>query len=109
MVTQLKKITGSVSSRLPSSTRDVMYRIQLNSDVVKCVGGFECIVNIHDEGYSITAVNTDIDFYNKRPSKITMSYTLNIPKRLIDEWNDLCNYELSFDYENNTVYLIKVC
>jgi len=109
MVAELKKITGSVSSRLPSSTRDVMYRIQLNSDVVKCLGGgHECLVTKSEKGFVISQYNSDIDGMVKRPSKITMSYTLNIPKRLTDEWNDLVNYELNFDYENNFVELVKV-
>ena len=105
---ELKQITGSRSSNTLTSTRDLMYRIQLNSEVVKCIGGFECKVYITDTGFVIMQNRYGVDSYTIRPSKITSTYTLNIPKRLVDEWNDLCKYELEFDYENNCVELIKV-
>ena len=108
MVTELKQITGSMSSNKLTSTRDIMYRVQLNSDVVKCIGGFECIVNKTSIGFVIMQNRYDIDSLDLRPSKLTTTYTLNIPKRLVDSWNDLGKYELEFDYENNCVELIKV-
>lgn len=109
MVTELKQITGSRSSNTPTSTRDVMYRIQLNSDVVKCIGGFECIINKTDTGFIISENLSDIDSIQKRSPKITKRFALNMPKRLVDEWNDKGKYELEFDYENNCVELIKIC
>ena len=105
---ELKQITGSRSSNTLTSTRDVMYRIQLNSEVVKCIGEFECIVNKTDIGFIITQNCYGIDSWAIRPSKITSTNTLNIPKRLVDPWNDLVDYRLEFDYENNCVELIKV-
>jgi len=110
MVTELKQITGSRSSNTPTSTRDLMYRVQLNSDVVKCVGGFECLVNKSKQGNNFILIPClpGVDENVKRTSKITSTYTLNIPKRLVDEWNDLGKYELEFDYENNCVELIKI-
>jgi len=108
MVTELKQITGSRSSNTLTSTRNVMYRIQLNSEVVKCIGGFECMVQKTDIGFVIIQNRYGVDSFVLRPSKITSTYTLNIPKRLVDPWNDLGKYELEFDYENNCVELIKV-
>lgn len=108
MVTELKQITGSMSSNKLTSTRDVMYRIQLNSEVVKCIGGFECMVQKTDTGFIISENWVDINSIQKRSPKITKIFALNIPKRLVDEWYELGKYELEFDYENNCVELIKV-
>jgi len=108
MVTELKEITGSASSKSPNSTRDVMYRVKLSSDVVKCIGGFECVVSNTEKGFLIKGYNFNIDCTVKRQSKITASFTLNLPKRLVDEWNDKGSYNLEFDYENNFVELVKV-
>jgi len=108
MVTELKQITGSMSSNKLTSTRDVMYRIQLNSDVVKCVGGVECLVRKTNKGFLLSQNSYGVLSFERRPSKITTSFTLNLPKRLVDSWNDLGKYELEFDYENNCVELIKV-
>lgn len=108
MVTELKQITGSRSSNTLTSTRDLMYRVQLSSEVVKCIGGFECIINKTEIGFVIMQNRYGIDSLDLRPSKITSTFTLNIPKRLVDEWNDKGKYELEFDYENNCVELIKV-
>ena len=108
MVTELKQITGSRSSNTPTSTRDIMYRVKLNSDVVKCIGGFECIVNKTDIGFVIMQNRYGVDSWAIRPSKITSTFTLNLPKRLVDEWSDLGKYKLEFDYENNCVELIKI-
>jgi hypothetical protein len=46
--------------------------------------------------------------FERRPSKITTSFTLNLPKRLLDKWNDIGSYNIEFDYENNCVELIKI-
>ena len=108
MVTELKQITGSMSSNKLTSTRDVMYRIQLNSEVVKCVGSYECLVRKTNKGFLLSQNSYGVLSFERRPSKITTSFTLNLPKRLVDSWNDLGKYELEFDYENNCVELIKV-
>ena len=107
MVTELKEITGSNSTAKPNSTRDVMYRVKLSSDVVKCIGGFECVVSKTSRGFLIKGYNFNLDCAVKRQSKITTSFTLNLPKRLVDEWNDKGVYKLEFDYENNCVELVK--
>lgn len=108
MVIELKQITGSRSSNTLTSTRDIMYRVQLSSEVVKCIGTVYCLVFRIKNGFKITQEAFGVDA-SRRPSKITSTYTLNIPKRLVDEWNDLGKYELEFDYENNCVELIKLC
>lgn len=108
MIAELKLITGSASSSLPTSSRDVMYRIKLNIEVVKCIGDFECIAYKTDTGFILMKNRYGVDSFTIRPSKITATYTLNIPKRLVDTWNDLGEYEIEFDYENNCVELIKV-
>ena len=108
-ITELKQITGSISSNTLTGTRDVMYRIKLNSEVVKCIGGFECMVQKTDTGFIISENWVDIDSIQKRSPKITKIFALNIPKRLVDPWNELGYYRLEFDYENNCVELIKLC
>ena len=107
-ITELKQITGSISSNTLTGTRDVMYRVQLSSEVVKCIGTFDCLVFRIKNGFKITQEAFGVDA-SRRPSKITTTYTLNIPKRLVDCWYDLGKYEIEFDYENNCVELIKLC
>lgn len=108
MVTELKKITGSASSNTPSSTRDVMYRIQFDMAIRECLQSFECIVKKTEQGFVITQNNKGLDDTVKRPSKITSSFTLNIPKKLVDPWNDLGSYKVALDYDSHCVYLIKI-
>lgn len=108
MVTELKAITGSNSTSKPNSTRDVMYRVKLSSEVVKCIGGFECLVRKTNRGFMLSQNRYGVLSFERRPSKITTSFTLNLPKRLVDSWNDLGSYSLEFDYENNCVELVKV-
>ena len=107
MVTELKQITGSRASNTLTSTRDLMYRVQLSIEVVKCIGTFDCLVFRIKNGFKITQEAFGVDA-SRRPSKITSTYTLNIPKRLVEVWYDLGKYELEFDYENNCVELVKV-
>lgn len=108
MVTELKKITGSASSNAPSSTRDVMFRTQLQGDVISCLDSFECMVKKTEQGFVITQNKYGVEEVVKRPSKITKYFTLNIPKKLIDEWSDLGSYKVALDYDCHCVYLIKI-
>ena len=85
-----------------------MYRVQLNSEVVKCVGSYECLVIKTNKGFLLSQNSYGVLSFERRPSKITTSFTLNLPKRLVEAWYDLGKYEIEFDYENNCVELIKV-
>ncbi len=98
----VKHQTGS-NSKGHKAIGCAVFRIKIGVNALKLLG-HEVVVKRSETGYKVSKYGLDS---TGRASIITLSGNLTMPNLLIEEFEDLGNYEIDLDYECEEIYLIK--
>lgn len=108
-ITELKEKVCK-SNNTSTNSREIKFNIQLPDKYFEMIGYRKCNITrlTGNNGFLISKFYESLDDNkNIKPSIISTSRNLTIPKKLVDKWSDLGEYKVSYDLDSNVIYLIK--
>lgn len=110
ITTQLIKKVCKSNNTITNS-REVRFTIQLPDRYFEMIGYRKCNITrlTGNDGFLISEFHESLDDNkNVKPYIISTTRNLTIPKKLVDEWSDLCIYNIFYDFDSKVIYLIKL-
>ena len=101
MKTIIEKVVSSSNHKNIKMVGCAIFRTTLSKQAVELLGR-EVVVKAFEGGYEITKYGIDSI---GNPSILNANGTLTMPNRLINEFEDLGDYEIYIEFETETVYL----